>query len=80
MREQNRIAWAIVQWWTSLQNSKKYLYKDFFKISKLDLLLISLGSEFQNLMADIWKVFHLLTLFYTLDKLDSKTHIYFVFQ
>ena len=31
---------------------QKYLYKDFFKISKLELLLISLGSEFQNLMAD----------------------------
>ena len=80
MREQNRIAWAIVQWWTSLQNSKKYLYKDFFKISKLDLLLISLGSEFQNLMADTWKVLDLLTPFYTLDKLDSKTHIYSLFQ
>ena len=35
---------------------QKYLYKDFFKISKLELDLISLGSEFQNLVADTWKV------------------------
>ena len=59
---------------------QKYLYKDFFKISKLDLLLISLGSEFQNLISDTWKVLHLLTPFSTLDKLDSKTHIYSLFQ
>ena len=38
---------------------KKYLYKDFFKISKLELLLISLGSEFQNLVADIWNTGYL---------------------
>ena len=28
---------------------QKYLHKDLFKISKLELHLISLGSEFQNL-------------------------------
>ena len=28
----------------------------FFKISKLELHLISLGSESQNLVADTWKV------------------------
>ena len=41
---------------TLQKDSKKYLYKDFFKISKLELHLISLGSEFQNLVADTWKV------------------------
>ena len=35
---------------------QKYLYKDFFKISKLELHFVSLGSEFQNLVADTWKV------------------------
>ena len=36
---------------------QKYLYNwDFFQISKLELHLISLGSEFQNLVADTWKV------------------------
>ena len=35
---------------------QKYSYKDFFKISKLELHLISLGSEFQNLVAESWKV------------------------
>ena len=29
-----------------IELQKKYFYKDFFKISKLELLLISLGSEF----------------------------------
>ena len=37
---------------TLQKDSKKYLYKDFFEISKLELHLISLGSEFQNLVAD----------------------------
>ena len=32
------------------------IYKNFFKISKLEPLLISLGSEFENLVADTWKV------------------------
>ena len=41
---------------TLQKDSKKYLYKDFFEISKLELHLISLGSEFQNLVADTWKV------------------------
>ena len=31
---------------------QKYLYKDFFKISKLEQHLVSSGSEFQNLVAD----------------------------
>ena len=35
---------------------QKYLHKDLFKISKLELHLISLGSEFQNLVADTRKV------------------------
>ena len=35
---------------------QKYLYKDFFKISKLEQHLVSSGSEFQNLVADTWKV------------------------
>ena len=38
---------------------QKNTYKDFFKISKLELLLISLGSEFQNLVADIWNIGYL---------------------
>ena len=32
------------------------MYKNFFKICKLELHLISLGSKFQNLVADTWKV------------------------
>ena len=35
---------------------QKDLYKAVFKMSKLELHLISLGSEFQNLVADTWKV------------------------
>ena len=35
---------------------QKYLHKDLFKISELELHLISLGSEFQNLVADTRKV------------------------
>ena len=35
---------------------QKYLYKDFFKITKLELLLIPSGSEFQNLVAYTWNV------------------------
>ena len=59
---------------------QKYLYKDFFKISKLELHFVSLGSEFQNLVADTWKVLAPSDSLLYVEKLNSKTHIYFVFQ
>ena len=48
--------------------------------SKLELHLISLGGEFQNLVADTWKVLAPSDSLLYVEKLNSKTHIYFVFQ
>ena len=49
-------------------------------MSKLELRLISLGSEFQNLVANSWKVLAPSDSLLYFGKSNSKAHIYFVFH